>query len=215
MDRPKTFSAQRATAVRTVGNGALQLLLPTARRERGELAAAARTRRVVLTMSIFRQPQNGLQAGRGARAGAAADAHFGHRSSLRQAAIEPSGAGPRSVSVSAARRCHRTAQSRLEHRYYVCSDARRLFVFGRGDGLVQPFCAQLGVIEHARNRFLFGRARRRVSLRPTANLQHGSGLAIYFRRFSRTAEKTRDRHQHGWQRHGRWTTFSSSGCGAA
>src|SRR5450755_4198905 len=152
MDRFATSAAYRATAVRTAGSAALGLLLPAARRERGELATAAQARRVGLEMSMFRQPQNGCPAGRGARTGAASDAHFGYRSALRQAQLEPSGAGSRSVSVSAAWRCHRTPKPRLVDRYYVCSDARRLSVSGRRDGLVQPFCAPLGVVEHVGNR---------------------------------------------------------------
>ena len=71
------------------------------------------------------------------------------------------------VTLPAARRGDRAAQPRLEHRYYLPSDTRRLSVSGRGDGLVQPLCAQLGTLRHDGNRFLpDGAGRRFVSANP-------------------------------------------------
>src|ERR1035438_6361130 len=42
----------------------------------------------------------------------------------------------------------------LTHTYYRHSDAWGLPVFGRGHGLVQPLCAQLGTVQHHGNRLL-------------------------------------------------------------
>ena len=71
-------------------------------------------------------------------------------------------ARPRDLPVPAARRLDRAAQPSLEHRYYVRSDAGWLPLPGRGDGLVQPFRAQLGTLQHDGDRLLPGRAGSRV-----------------------------------------------------
>ena len=54
-------------------------------------------------------------------------------------------------------------------------NARRLLVFSRRDGLVQPLRAQLGTVQHDGNRLLPGGARCRVPLRPTRNLNSDQG----------------------------------------
>src|SRR5580765_7857217 len=98
MDRSKTRADDRA-AVRTAGAGALHLLSRAENGKRGEPAADAPARRVVLEASVFRQPQNGGRARSESQADAAADAPDGHRSPLRQAELEPPRAGPPGVSV--------------------------------------------------------------------------------------------------------------------
>src|SRR6202790_1943761 len=170
MDRSTTPAAHCATAVRTAGSAALDLLLPAAAGDRGEPAPDAPARRAVSETSVLREPQDGRRTGDQSQTRATADAHSGHRSPLRETQLKPPGVGSRSLPVLTARRCHRTPKSRLEHRYYVHSDAWRLSLSGCGDGLVQPLCAQLGAIQHDGNRLLPGRASRRVSLRPTRNL---------------------------------------------
>src|SRR5258706_237794 len=82
---------------------------------------------------VFRQPQNGGRVRSGPPSCPAVDADFGDRGSLPQTALELSGAGSPSVSVPAARCRHRKTQPRLEHRYYLHSDAWWLSVPGRGD----------------------------------------------------------------------------------
>src|SRR5580658_6191720 len=200
MDRSTSSAAHRPTAVRTAGSAALDLLLPAAAGECGEPAADAPARRVVLEMSVLRQPQDGRRVEHQSQTGATADAHLGHRSPLRQTQLKPSGAGSRNLSVPAARRGGRETKPRLEHRYYLHSDAWRLSLPGRGDGLVQPLRAQLGIVQHDGNRLLPGRASRGIPLRPTRYLELRSGLAVHFRRFSGSAEATPDLHQHGWAR---------------
>src|SRR3954452_19259776 len=200
MDRLHPSAAHRATAVRTAGSAALDLLLSTAAGERGEPAPDVPTRPVVHEAPVFRQPENGRRTGNQSQTCATTDADSGHRSALSQTQLEPSGTGSRSVPVPAARCRHRKSKSRLEHRYYVHSDAGRLSLPGRGDGLVQPLRAELGTVQHDGDRLLPSRASRRVSLRPTRNLELRSGLAIYLPRFSGSAEEAWDLHQYGWPR---------------
>src|ERR1700674_1088132 len=122
MDRSRSSAAHRATAVRTAGGAALNLLPPASAGECGELAAAARARRTVSEVAVLRQPQDGCRVRRGAPSRPAADAHFGNRGSLSQAAPESPGSWPPDLPVLVARRGDRAPQPSLEHRYYVHSD---------------------------------------------------------------------------------------------
>src|SRR5271165_2460169 len=121
MDRSRPSATHRATAVRTARSRAFELLLRVAAGERGELAAAARARRTVPEVAVLRQPQDGRRVRRGPPSRAAADADFGNRSALSQAAPESPGPRPPHLPVSVARRCDRAAQPGLEHRYYLHS----------------------------------------------------------------------------------------------
>ena len=198
-----------------LGCAALNLLSPAAAGKLRELAADAPARRAVPEAAVFRQPQNGGRTGRESQTDAAADAAHGHRSALRQAQLEPSRAGPPGVSVLVTRCEDRTCKSRLEHRYYVHSDAGRLSVPGGGDGLVQPLRAELGTLEHARHRVLFDRARRGVPLRPTRK----SGTPIKARNLRRWIFSRRSNSAaspSAWMAaDARSTTCSSNACGAA
>src|ERR1700682_4794292 len=200
MDGSRSSAPQHSTAVRTAGSAALDLLPPAAAGERGESASAPPARPVVPEAPVLRQPQNGRRAGGEPHTQPAPDAHSGHRSPLPKTELEPPGAGSPDLPVPAARCGNPPAQPRLEHRYYLHSDAGRLFVPGRGDGLVQPLRAQLGTFLYDGNRLLPGRAQRRVPLRRARNLELRSGLAIYLGRFPRASEAARDLHQHGWPR---------------
>src|SRR5580700_2993746 len=141
MDRSRPSAAHRATAVRTAGGAALNLLPPASAGECEELAAVARARRAVPGVAVLRRPQDGRRVRRGPPSRPAADAHFGNRSPLCETEPEPSGAGSPDLPVPAARRGDPPAEPRLEHRYYLHSGARRISVSGRGDGLVQPLRA--------------------------------------------------------------------------
>src|SRR5579864_753143 len=198
MDRSGSPAPQHSTAVRTAGNAALDLLLSAAARECRKPATAPPARPTVSEASVFRKPQNGRRVGSEPQAHPTVDAHPGHRSSLSQTQLEPSCAGPRSVPVSAARRRDRAAQPRLEHRYYLPSDAWRVSLPGRGDGLVQPLRAQLGTVQYDGDRFLPGGAGRCVSFRPARNLELRSGLAVHFGRLFGSPQKPRHRDQYGW-----------------
>src|ERR1700680_953155 len=107
MDRSTTSAAHRATAVRTAGSAALDLLLPAAARERREPAPDAAARRAVPEMPVLREPQDGRRVGDQSQTGATADAHSGNRSALPQTQLEPSSAGSRNLSVPAARGTNR------------------------------------------------------------------------------------------------------------
>lgn len=74
-------------------------------------------------------------------------------------------------------------KSRLEHRYYLHSDAGQLPLPGRGGGLVQPLRAQLGAVQYNGNRLLPGGAGRCVPLRPARNLELRSGFAVHLADF--------------------------------
>src|ERR1700676_976363 len=200
MDRSYPSAADRPTAVRTAGSAALDLLLSAAAGERGEPAPDAPARPVVHEAPVFRQPENGRRTGDQSQPRATADADSGHRSALSQTQLEPSGTGSPDLPVPAARCRHRKTKSRLEHRYYIHSDAWRLSLPGRGDGLVQPLRTQLGTVQHDGNRLLPGRASRGIPLRPTRHLELRSGLAVYLRRLLGSAEEARDLHQYGWPR---------------
>src|SRR5450432_3012886 len=200
MDRSRSSAPQHSTAVRTAGSAAFDLLLSAAAGKRGEPAPDAPARPVVHEAPVFRQPENGRRTGDQSQTRATADADSGHRSPLYQTELEPPGTGSRNLSVPAARRRHRKTKSRLEHRYYVYSDAWRLSLPGRRDGLVQPLRAQLGAVQYDGNRLLPGRASRGIPLRPTRHLELRSGLAVYIRRLLGSAEEARHLHQYGWPR---------------
>src|SRR5579863_5022779 len=200
MDRFRPSAPQRSTAVRTAGSAALDLLLRAPAGERGELAPDAKAGPVVHEAPVFRQPQDGRRVRRGSPSCPATDAHLGNRSALPQAVSEPPGSRPPDLSIPAARRSDRAAQPRLEHRYYLHSDARRLSVPGGGNGLVQPLRAELGAVQHHGDRLLLGRTRRRVPLRPARNLELRSGLAVHRGRLPGSAQAARHPDQHGWPR---------------
>src|SRR6267143_330762 len=200
MDRSHSPTPQHSTAVRTAGSAALDLLLPAAAGKRGEPASAPPTRPTVSEVPVLRQPQNGIRTGGEPQTHPTADAHSGYRSPVSQTELEPPSAGSRSVSIPAARRRDRAAQSRLEHRYYLHSDAWRLPLPSCGDGLVQPLCAQLGTLQHDGSWLLPGGAPGRVPLRPTRNLELRSGLPVHLGRLSGSAQAARNLDQHGWPR---------------
>src|SRR5580658_3575531 len=193
MDRSRSPAPQHSTAVRTAGSAALDVLLPAAARERREPATAPPPGPTVSEASIFRKPQTGRRAGDEPQAHSTADAHPGHRSPLSQTEFEPSCARPPDLPVPAARHGNPPAQPRLEHRYYLPSDAWGLSLSGGGDGLVQPLRAQLGTLQYDGDRFLPDGAGRCVSFRPTRNLELRSGFTVHLGRLSGSTEKARHR----------------------
>src|ERR1022692_2153211 len=200
MDRSQASASQYPTAVRTAGSASLDLLLPAATGERGEPASAPQTRPALPEASLLRQPQNGRRVGCEPQADPATDAHPGHRSPLSQTELEPSGARTRSVPVPVAGCRDRETKPRMEYRYHIHSDAWRLSLPGRRNGLVQPLRTQLGTLQHDGDRLLPGRAPRRVPLRPTRNLELRSGLAVHLGRFPGPTQASRHLHQYGWPR---------------
>src|SRR5262252_231818 len=200
MDRSHAPAPQHPTAVRTAGSATLHLLLPAAAGECREPAPAPPARPTLPKASVFRKPQNGRRVGGEPQAHPTADAHPGHRSPLSQTELEPSCAGSPDLPVPASRCGNPPTQPRLEHRYYLHSDAWRFSLSGCGDGLVQPVRAQLGTLQYDGNRFLPRRVGCRVSFRPARNLELRSGLAVHRSRLPGSAPAARHRHQHGWTR---------------
>src|SRR5579864_8571520 len=198
MDRFPTSALDGSAAVRTARRTAFHLLLPATAGERRKPAPAPAARRVVSGLPVLWQPPHGRHAGGQPQTHPAVVTHRRHPSPLSQTELEPSGARPRDLSVSAAWRLDRAAQPGLEHRYYLHSNAWRLPLFGRRHGLVQPLRAQLGTFQHHGNRLLFDCPRRRILLRPTRDLELRSGLAVHRGRFSGAPEKARHLDQYGW-----------------
>src|SRR5262249_25168451 len=154
MDRSHLSASQHPAVVRTAGNAALDLLLPTRAGGCGELVTAARTGRTVLKVAILWQPQDGCPVRRG----------------------PPSRPAPGRQIYSYMLRAWRFSGPTMSGaRYYLHSDARRLSLPGRGDGLVQPLRAQLETLQRHGDRLLAGRAPRCFSLRPARNLELRSG----------------------------------------
>src|SRR5271157_5432922 len=189
MDRSRTFALDHRTAVRTAGAASLNLLLPAATGERREPAADAATRRAVSGMPFLRQPPDGGNAGGEPQTRSATDGYYGNRSSLSETKLEPAGAGSRGLPVPAARSVDRAAQSRLEYRYYLYSDAWWV-----------PLPGQLGTVQHHGDRLLSGGDGSRLPLRPARDLELRSGFPIHGRGFSGAPEKARRPDQHGWAR---------------
>src|SRR5580692_8279714 len=200
MDRYATSALECPTAMRTARSAALDLLLPAAAGECGELAPAPATRRAVPPDPVLRKPKDGRRTGSEPQTHPAADAHFGHRSHLSQAPSQSPDAGAPDLPVPAARCGNPPAQPRLEYRYYLHSDAWWLPVPGRCDGLVQPFRTQLGTFQYDGNRLLPGGAGCCVSFRPTRNLELRSGFSVHLGRFSSAVEEAWHLDQHGWPR---------------
>jgi hypothetical protein len=67
-------------------------------------------------------------------------------------------------------------------RHYLFAQGRRVSVFGGGDGLVEPLCVGLGMVQQFGQRVLHSGLDERGCPRPnTADLQHRPGAAVYQR----------------------------------
>src|SRR5215472_355846 len=192
MDRSATSALDHPTAVRTAGSAALDLLLPAAAGKRGESASDAAARRMVSEVPLFRQPSHGGQVGSEPQTRPATNGYSWNRSSLCETQFEPPGARSRDLPVPAARGIDRAAQPGLEYRYYVCSDAWRVFLPGGRHGLVQPLRAQLGALQYHGERLLSDGLASRVALRATRDLELRPGFPIHGRGFSGAFETAWD-----------------------
>ena len=168
MDRSSTSPLDGAAAMRTAERATLDVLLPAAAGECREFASAAEAGPIVLGLPVLRQPSEGRQIRSRAHTHSAVDAHSGDRGPLSETEPESSGARTRDLPVPAARHLDRAAQSSLEHRYYLPSDAWGLSLPGGRHGSVQPFRPQLGTLQYHGDRLLSGCAGDGVPLRPTA-----------------------------------------------
>jgi hypothetical protein len=93
MDQSATSALECPTAMRTARSAVLDLLLPAAAGECGELAPAPATRRAVPPDPVLRKPEDGRRTGSEPQANPAADEHIGHRRHLFQAPSQSPDAG--------------------------------------------------------------------------------------------------------------------------
>src|SRR5665213_3361484 len=198
MDRSTTRAPEHRATVRVARAATVHVLLRAPAGECREPAPAPAARRTVYGLPVFRQPPNGGHAGDQPQARSAADAYSRHRTALPQTESETPGVGPRALSVPAARRPQHSAQSGLEYRYYLHSDAWRISLPGCGHRLVQPLRAQLGTFEYDGNQLLPRGAGSCVPLRSAGYLEQRSGLSVHCRRFPGAAPTARHLDQHGW-----------------
>src|SRR5215831_14512625 len=99
MDRSKASAPDSSAAMRTAGRAAFDLLLLAAAGERREPEGAPSAGRVVPDTPLLRQPSYGGHTGGQPQTHPTPDAHFGYRSPLPQAELEPAGAGSRDLPV--------------------------------------------------------------------------------------------------------------------
>jgi hypothetical protein len=164
MDRSIGYRTLCGAAVRLGGAFSIELL-PRAvgDRERGESLVAAGDRRVVFETSLlWGAADDALAEGVGVRresqARGAADAPDGAASRCPGATYESAAPGACGVSVFAAGRNDLSSKRGVVRGHHVRGDAARVPVLGGGDGLVQPVCARLGVVEFTRGGLLSGGA---------------------------------------------------------
>ena len=84
------------------------------------------------------------------------------------------------------------AESRLEHRYYLHSDAQRVSLPDRRNRLVQPVYSELGTVQYTGGRLLPRRLTRGFPLGPTARLQHRPRQSIHLDGFSQNPRRSID-----------------------
>src|SRR3954447_12426063 len=201
-------SADAGATMRTARIATLDFLLSARRRDQGESASHAAAGRTVLGVALFRKPQvcggagTGVATGGQPKTSATTDADHGHRGLVPEAEPQPSGSGPRDLSILASRRHHQPAQPGLEHRYYLYSNALRFLVSGSHHRLVQPLRIELGSVQHDGGRLLPVHAGDGIARGPVRDLQLRPGLAVYFQPVPSTAQGPRHLDQHGWTRAG-------------
>lgn len=104
MGRSRTSRTEHRAAVRAVGAGPLELLLPAGRRIAREPGPDAGDRRAVSGPAVFRQSPDGRTVWRGTRAGAAVDASDGDCGGLHHLSgpLKPLQPGPARLPGSSA-----------------------------------------------------------------------------------------------------------------
>ena len=162
--------AEYAAAVRVAGVASVELVLSTDRRVGGESAMDAADRRAIPEDAVLRQPEDGRGVRHQPLAGAAFDAVDGIGSDLSEAAPLAERRRASNLPVLAAEFGDCAARPGVVERHHLRSHAARLDVPDGGHGLVQPLCAVVAIVEHARRPVLpggvgggIGAARRRYS----------------------------------------------------
>ena len=180
-----------AAAVRPAGGLSGQLLLRAVSGDGGEPGVDAALGPVALGTSGLWQPQadGAVAPGRlldQSQAGGAAVAGHGDRGHLRQAKVEPAGVWASDLPVSVKGFGGDGAGSGVVFGHYVCAYGQRVYVFGGGDGLVEPLRAGLAVEQHDGGGLLCGRLGGGVAgwaaiarARPTSRLHSLAGKCLH------------------------------------
>ena len=204
MDRPETDRLIGESAVCISRAGTVLLLLRAWQsgklRERG---VDASDRPTLSAAAVLRVAAHDRLAGRiwlaGQRkAGGADDAGYGTAIRVAEAVYKPTPSGKPGLPIPVARVGHPGSEARLVCRYHLYSAARRASVSGRRDGLVQPVCAGLGVIQLDGIGVLHPGAESCVGTWHTGDIQHRSGRSVQQHGLYGPAEGRWRGDQHGW-----------------
>ena len=198
-------ASQCAASVRVVGPVPEQLLLPVLSGDGGEPGADAAVGRAALGASGLRQPQAGGELAPGgfghqSQAGGSTAALDGDRGDLRPAPDQSAGVGPPDLSVSVAGFGGDGAGSGLVFGHHVCAYGHGVYVFGGGDGLVEPVRAGVAVEQHDGGGVLCGRLGGGVAggTAGAVDLQHRSRLAVHLADVYRRGGIGGRGREHGW-----------------
>ena len=117
------------------------------------------------------------------QAGGATAAGDGSGGAVSQALAEPAGGGARIYPYLLKGSGDHRSGPGVVQRHHVCADGLWVHVSGGGDGLVEPVCAGVGVVQHAGSRVLYSGVGSGAGprTRGTADLQHRSGLPVHQR----------------------------------
>jgi len=184
-DQPRS-TGQRPPAVRAAGSVPRQLLLPMLPGDGGEPGADAAVGPAAFGSSGLWQSQADRAAAPGrldpqSQAGGAAAAVDGDRGDLRQAEVEPARVWTSDLPVSVKGFGSDGTGSGLVFRHYVCAYGDWVYVFGGGDGLVEPVRAGVAIEQHAGGGLLCGRLGGGVAggASGAVDLQHRPGVAVH------------------------------------
>ena len=158
--------------------------------ERGESAVDASDRRVVSEAAILRlsadhRVASGVGLASEREASGSADGGDGITGGGTGASYKPTSPGASDLSVPVERDDDHGAGRGVVRRHNVLAYAAGFSVPGGGDGLVQPVCVGVGVVEHAGGRFLPGCIGAVAGGWETWDLQHGPGIPVHQRGFHR------------------------------
>ena len=126
----------------------------------------------------------------------------GYRGDLPTAAGHSAGRRARDLPVPAQGIGDQWTEPGLVQRHHVYPDGVWVYVFGGGDGLVEPLCVGVGVEQHDGNGVLHSSVGASADARgaSTADFQHRSGTAVHQSRVHRCGAIGRSGSEHGWSR---------------
>src|SRR5574341_2468899 len=132
-------------------------------------------------------------------AGATVAAGDGGGGGVSAAGLEPAGSGTPDLPVSVNRRGNQRSGPGVVERHYVCANGLWVHVFGGGDGLVEPLCGGVGVVQQPGQRVLHPGVDERAGQRTAAaDLEHRPGQPIHQRGVCGGGGSGRGGREHGW-----------------